>query len=1203
MDENEVEYLTNPDARRLTELLAFVDDFLNSNEFTHISRAKEPLEEELLCKCFQCKCTQCWLQPSLAMTPSLLAKKKRELYNIEERYESLRIKKIRQAQEAGIKNIRRKILEAKRAYWCHKKEREMIKMELKERVFEDIRDGKRHINIQCLNYNFPIIDKILSLKRAKRLKKKCRKQRINVILKKILLDFKKDKKSEVIQKRKYKHKAKETEVIEEEETLTATSSSHISTKVAVVVEDIPKQFKLECLTVENEPVKEKKIKSKGENKKEAIGFKLPIIPVVNERERVVLGDQNVNELLKDFKKIEESEKTKRYFQCAQLLMEGYDYPPEPFFRTTPTVIYFQSYVNGKIYKKRVRVHNGGQQTKKCRFQRFQLKEPFLNMFQVEAVGAKNLIPGMKYEFDITFFPEDVHEVLKGNAVFLTYMSSSTCFLQFSTSLICIPAHSSIELYPKNVVFESIPIWEAKKGKAQKKLMLSNVGRKDCVVTVTRTNDLDRFEEHCEKNSSESLLDVFASFNDTYKCAPEENSETIVKNVLDKLIDIPTTFAFDHHFLVLPKGNKKYLNIFLRNVDHVGCFYENYLIGVFEYIGQGLKYMGNQEITITAEVVGSFIEVYPLTIDFQICVFDSVYQLPFKVVNTSYLPHSIGIKFPSSLKEYFSNNVKKSTLRGESSNQFFVKFIPRVDIVRETKYYDASTCILEFPVHIVVTEKHTNVPPSTITIVAILTEANGLSLTFCDPSYSTYYCDNCRMSKDCTCDTTAEYVINMGECSTTETVHTEMQLTNNSYVFQVYGFLNLPKCLQISPNFSFGELMPLETSQLTLSYSPEHIDIPKSTNMSVFHRIKVDTIKSLGALGPIKKPFTCQLIKKLLERMEKEINQPPETLLKKAMIQLVTVLQNEDSYMLLALQDWTQSSSSESWGQKDAPNTSFAKKIADNNFFTDVFSASPESFEEDEVVDRFKMKKTEVCVRATILNPLCDLSHQYVEFPDTPYGSYSLAEIHLKARTEIDDTKCTCTYNRKRTKCATPKYTAHFEIVNDDPQFDVEPTCGTLKSGQMVKLHVIVKPELDRNIVRKTARELKKREILEEWEAAHKKSAKKADSPPLNLQSIPDDVTLSDSELYHAEKEMWRFVEPKIVKGLFCCTLHYTTPDFDHKSEQLYFNTVCRVIRPDFIHNLKTQQIDFGTVLIGQKSRTIIELQNITGKKKHLEKFF
>lgn len=105
-----------------------------------------------------------------------------------------------------------------------------------------------------------------------------------------------------------------------------------------------------------------------------------------------------------------------------------------------------------------------------------------------------------------------------------------------------------------------------------------------------------------------------------------------------------------------------------------------------------------------------------------------------------------------------------------------------------------TKILEFPIYVAITSKNfSDVPSTKVKVFAILTEANGLTLrpTPEEQCWSLYQKPNMN-AKHCRIEDAVEYCLDLGECTTKETVFVEVELTNNSLVFQNHGFLDLPE---------------------------------------------------------------------------------------------------------------------------------------------------------------------------------------------------------------------------------------------------------------------------------------------------------------------------------------------------------------------------------------------------------------------------
>ncbi|RHY58336.1 hypothetical protein DYB34_000360 [Aphanomyces astaci] len=62
-------------------------------------------------------------------------------------------------------------------------------------------------------------------------------------------------------------------------------------------------------------------------------------------------------------------------------------------------------------------------------------------------------------------------------------------------------------------------------------------------------------------------------------------------------------------------------------------------------------------------------------------------------------------------------------------------------------------------------------------------------------------------------------LSFGPCSTTQSVSQRLVLTNPSRLPQKFGFVHIPPEIRVEPNDGFGTLLPLETTAVTVFYSP------------------------------------------------------------------------------------------------------------------------------------------------------------------------------------------------------------------------------------------------------------------------------------------------------------------------------------------------------------------------------------------------
>lgn len=226
-------------------------------------------------------------------------------------------------------------------------------------------------------------------------------------------------------------------------------------------------------------------------------------------------------------------------------------------------------------------------------------------------------------------------------------------------------------------------------------------------------------------------------------------------------------------------------------------------------------------------------------------------------------------------------------------------------------------------------------------------------------------------------------------------------------------------------------------------------------------------------------------------------------------------------------------------------------------------------------------KNKLKIETTIVNPLCELSHQFLIFPTTPCGSHSIMTLELRALNNPFNLHCDCGYlKKKRPELFGPiDYVADFEIVGTGSQFVIEPTCGSIRSGGRVKITVIARPETPADIVEDQAKAMKieevRRQLIEEKmrekEAAAmrkksgggkkkgkgkekkekvKKGGKQGGKKEVVVEEqdftemeVPENlIHLNYLDYYPAEMCVWRSLGPYSIENDFICTVRYRNCD-------------------------------------------------------------
>lgn len=237
-------------------------------------------------------------------------------------------------------------------------------------------------------------------------------------------------------------------------------------------------------------------------------------------------------------------------------------------------------------------------------------------------------------------------------------------------------------------------------------------------------------------------------------------------------------------------------------------------------------------------------------------------------NNDKLPHCLALKFPKRLANNLRASATNVIVQPHQKILVYIKLIPRNDTIQDNQYYDEELNLLKFPIYVYVSEKTAaNVPPIKIELFAALYQPLPLILT------------PIRKSEGGSNDDLL-FTLILGDCTTRETLYGKIAITNESHVIQHYGFLNLPECLTIMPNYGFGAVKPMQTVIVTVLFSPRFEDIPEvelipmKTCYNFNFTIVVDTIKNLGG---IKEFRNYKSLVRLLKTMEYEIeidDEPP-----------------------------------------------------------------------------------------------------------------------------------------------------------------------------------------------------------------------------------------------------------------------------------------------------------------------------------------
>ncbi|XP_039610977.1 cilia- and flagella-associated protein 74 [Polypterus senegalus] len=179
------------------------------------------------------------------------------------------------------------------------------------------------------------------------------------------------------------------------------------------------------------------------------------------------------------------------------------------------------------------------------------------------------------------------------------------------------------------------------------------------------------------------------------------------------------------------------------------------------------------------------------IDFKICMYDRLYQDSISVRSRSNISLQLTFEVCKELRNHMEILPKTGFIQAQSTFNAQLKFLPRQSLADDAEgYFDKDTGVLEVPMIIHVADQTRAIP---FAVHAVVTTSD---LEF------------------------NKAVLDFGHCSLFHSVQFSIQITNHSLLPQDFGFVQLPQCIDIQPNDGFGTLLPLETFDLNVIFSPE-----------------------------------------------------------------------------------------------------------------------------------------------------------------------------------------------------------------------------------------------------------------------------------------------------------------------------------------------------------------------------------------------
>ncbi|XP_040590866.1 cilia- and flagella-associated protein 74 isoform X4 [Mesocricetus auratus] len=479
------------------------------------------------------------------------------------------------------------------------------------------------------------------------------------------------------------------------------------------------------------------------------------------------------------------------------VVSGREFKGRPF-NSKPEVIHFKDFDIGKVYKKKITLINATYTINYCKL--VGVEESLKDFIHIDFDPPGPMSAGMSCEVLVTFKPM-INKDLEGNVSFLAQTGG------FSVPLKCSTKKCSLSLDKELIDFGSYVVGQT----TSRIITLTNVGGLGTKFKFLQDSQFYEMEEAqpimkisslytCEDKSpfdkifaslSEQQLDINGS--SPMDIQSQKESEKLDEAVVTAVASAMTT--------TVPSDEQAEITLGEVTEGEIGPFSSIKVPIIFTPVIPGevqtkfkVMFKNPKCPTLYFRATGIAVDV-PVwvpraTVDLKICMYDRLYQDSIIVHTRSKAALRLKFEVCKELRGHIELLPETGYIQAQSTYSIQLKFLPRHSLPEDAgKYFDPDSRVLEAPMTIWVADQ---IKPVGFTVQAVVTTSD-LEISPVE--------------------------INFGFCTIYEAIRTEISLSNLSLLPQEFGFVGLPKYVDIQPNDGFGMIMPLETLQLDVIFRP------------------------------------------------------------------------------------------------------------------------------------------------------------------------------------------------------------------------------------------------------------------------------------------------------------------------------------------------------------------------------------------------
>ncbi|XP_072464667.1 cilia- and flagella-associated protein 74 isoform X1 [Notamacropus eugenii] len=490
------------------------------------------------------------------------------------------------------------------------------------------------------------------------------------------------------------------------------------------------------------------------------------------------------------------------------VVSGREFKGCPFY-SKPDLIHFKNFDVGKTYKKKMTLINASYTINYCKL--VGVEDHLKDFITILFDPPGPMSAGISCEVVITFKPM-INKDLEGNITFLAQTGS------FSIPLKCTTKKCVLSLDKKLIDFGTYVVGEI----VSRTITLENhgaLGTKFQVHTDPEKCDFEANSLYVTDSTLYSVDDKFTEEKSTSNLV-DIQSEVYCPPTLDKVpvtssqvSEAPYEELYQEHTVIrieepIYEGvetnfgdDQAEIKLGEITTNEIGPFGSVKIPVIFTPIIPGsseakfqltFKNPDCKPLCFTAVGLAIIVPVWvpKPNVDLNICMYDRLYQEAVIIQTRSKAALRLKFEVCEKLKKHIELLPETGYIQAQSSYSVQLKFLPRLSLSEDAgEYFDEETRVLQAPMTIRVADQKR---PVKFTVHAIVTTSD-LEI---EPKE-----------------------VDFGYCTIYEAVYTKITLINKSLLPQEFGFISIPKYVEIQPNDGFGTILPLQSLFLDVIFKP------------------------------------------------------------------------------------------------------------------------------------------------------------------------------------------------------------------------------------------------------------------------------------------------------------------------------------------------------------------------------------------------